>query len=153
MSAVLKEGIEFRPLKLDELQAVSEIERDVYAFPWSYGNFRDSMQAGYSCWGCFDAGRLLAYAIVMIAAGEAHLLNITVAKGWQRHGIGTQLLGFVTNLARERGCDSLYLEVRPSNVGARALYSRDGFKQLGLRRDYYPAVGGREDALVLLKRL
>jgi ribosomal-protein-alanine N-acetyltransferase len=92
---------------------------------------------------------LIGYAIVMTALEEAHLLNLAVASEWQRRGVGGQFLEHVVGDARNQRREMLYLEVRPSNVAARRMYERFGFRQLGLRRDYYPAVTGREDALFL----
>jgi [ribosomal protein S18]-alanine N-acetyltransferase len=143
--------VRFRPLRDQDIDAVSRIESDVYAFPWSAGNFRDSLLAGYRCWGCWHthgAGEeLVGYAILMPAVDEAHLLNLAVAKLWQRYGIGRRLLHFIMAEARRLECVMLYLEVRPSNVAAISLYESVGFRQLGMRRDYYPALAGREDAL------
>jgi ribosomal-protein-alanine N-acetyltransferase len=87
--------------------------------------------------------------ILLAAAGEAHLLNLSVAPSWQRHGIGTELTAYAVALARSHGAGKIYLEVRPSNAAARALYVRSGFLEVGIRRDYYPAGNGREDAVVM----
>ncbi len=139
--------VRFRMLREQDVDPVAQIESDVYAFPWSPGNFRDSLQAGYRCWGCWCADTLVGYAILMTAVDEAHLLNLAVARDWQRQGIGHRLLHFIMAEARKLECVMLYLEVRPSNLNAIRLYETAGFQQLGLRRDYYPAVTGREDAL------
>lgn len=153
MSAVLStEGCptpEWVPLRDEDLPRVAEIEADVYVFPWSIGNFRDSLYAGYECTGCWVGGELVGYSIVMSALDEAHLLNIAVASRWQGRGIGSMFLRRLIEEARKRALEMMYLEVRPSNSIGRHLYHRFGFKQLGLRRDYYPAVTGREDALFL----
>jgi ribosomal-protein-alanine N-acetyltransferase len=132
------------------LDGVVAIEDAAYAFPWSRGNFADSLAAGYSAWTAWEHGQLIAYAVVMIAADEAHLLNITVDVEHQGRGIGAWLLGEMFALARGRGAGRLFLEVRPSNVVARRLYERAGMANIGVRRRYYPSHGLlREDALVM----
>ena len=153
MSAVLSTPplpeLAFRALRDADLEQVATIEADVYVFPWTVGNFRDSLLSGYECWGCWTNGELIGYAIVMTALDEAHLLNFAVASRWQQRGVGTAFLKFLIDRARSMRRDVLYLEVRPSNAVGLRLYERFGFKQLGVRRDYYPAVPGREDALFL----
>lgn len=149
MSAVLLPRRQIRPLAEAHLDAVLDIERDIYEFPWTAGNFRDSLRAGYSCWSCLEDERLIGYAILMLAAGEGHLLNLSIAAQHQRRGHGARLLGHVVQVAREYGARVLFLEVRPSNVAGQRLYAAHGFRQIGVRRGYYPARDGREDAIVL----
>ncbi len=153
MSAVLAAPpvpeLSFRALREQDLEVVAAIESDVYVFPWTVGNFRDSLLSAYECWSCWTGGELIGYAVVMTALDEAHLLNFAVASRWQRRGVATQFLQFLLDRAEDGKRDMLYLEVRPSNVAGVKLYQRFGFKQLGVRRDYYPAVTGREDALFL----
>jgi [ribosomal protein S18]-alanine N-acetyltransferase len=132
-----------------DLEAVLRIEEAVYPHPWSRGNFNDSLAAGYHCWIVECAGEVVGYTVVMIAAGEGHLLNLSVAADWQRRGIGRELLAFVTKLARDYGAARLLLEVRPTNHAALALYAAAGFSRVALRRNYYPAGDAREDAVVL----
>jgi ribosomal-protein-alanine N-acetyltransferase len=153
MSAVLRSEPRIRPLAEADLDAVVVIERDIYEFPWSVGNFRDSLAAGYSCWAFRSVDGLIGYAVMMIGAGEAHLLNLSIAAAYQRRGYGTQLLEHLMAVARSYGAHALLLEVRPSNAGARQLYAAYGFEQVGVRRGYYPARDGREDALLLTYRL
>ena len=153
MSAVQKPALRFALLQSTDLDAVSAIEESIYEFPWTFGNFRDSLHAGYSCWGCWTDEILAAYAIAMYAAGEAHLLNISVAPAAQGRGIGSALLHYIMRLGKERHCDRMLLEVRPSNLVARHLYARTGFQEVGRRNSYYPAVHGREDALLLERML
>jgi [ribosomal protein S18]-alanine N-acetyltransferase len=143
-----------RTLARDDLPQVAAIEQSVYEFPWTLGNFRDSFDAGYSLLGVFrQDNELVAYAVVMRAVDEAHLLNLAVAHSLQRRGIGQQLLLAVIDLVRGYGAQMLYLEVRPSNGPARDLYFRNGFRQIAIRPRYYPARDGREDALFLGLRL
>jgi len=132
-----------------DLRPVLEIEESIYAFPWTPGNFQDSLRAGYSCWVYRDGGELIGYAVVMLAADEAHLLNLSVAAHAQSRGHGRTLLDNVAGVARRYGAKIMFLEVRPSNEVGQRLYAGYGFKQVGVRRSYYPARRGREDALVL----
>ena len=132
------------------LDTVHAIEQAAYAFPWSRGNFADSLAAGYNAWTAWEDGCLIAYAVLLIAAGEAHLLNITVDVDEQGRGIGAWLLGEMFSLARGHGATRLIQEVRPSNVVGRRLYERAGMQQIGVRKRYYPSRGLiREDALVM----
>jgi ribosomal-protein-alanine N-acetyltransferase len=149
MSAVLKTAAGLRPMAEADLPAVMAIENAIYPFPWTLGNFRDSLAAGYSCWVYAAEGAPIGYAVLVQAVDEAHLLNLSIAAERQRQGWGGALLQRVCAGARERGARLLFLEVRPSNVGALRLYERHGFERIGLRRNYYPAPGGREDALIL----
>jgi ribosomal-protein-alanine N-acetyltransferase len=149
MSAVLRPGAEFGPMREADLRAVLEIEESIYEFPWTLGNFRDSLRAGYACWVVRESGCVIGYAVLMHAAGEAHLLNLSVAAGAQRRGHGRKLLHDIVQVARKHKAKILFLEVRPTNHAGQRLYSGYGFRQIGVRRGYYPARKGREDALVL----
>ena len=149
MSAVLKPQSALRPMRAADLDQVVAVERSIYSHPWSLGNFRDSLHAGYSCWVMEGRGELLGYGVLMIGVGEAHLLNLSIARTWQRRGLGTALLRHFIDLGARFGASRMLLEVRPSNAGARALYARAGFLELSVRRGYYPAEGGREDAILM----
>jgi [ribosomal protein S18]-alanine N-acetyltransferase len=153
MSAVLKESPRLAPMVERDLDEVAAIERAVYSHPWTRGNFADSLRAGYQCWTWRIGGELIGYFVLLIAAGEAHLLNLSIAAAWQRRGQGSALLVEALRVARERGARHVFLEVRPSNPGAIALYERFGFRRIALRRGYYPSQSGREDALVLSRAL
>ncbi len=148
MSAVLKPVLELRAMGEADLPAVMAIENAIYPFPWTQGNFRDSLAAGYRCRIYLRDGELIGYAVLMMAADEAHLLNLSIAAACQRQGYGSLLLRRLCEGARESGARLMFLEVRPSNIPALRLYERHGFRRLGLRRAYYPAQAGREDALV-----
>jgi ribosomal-protein-alanine N-acetyltransferase len=132
-----------------DLAEVMAIENAIYTHPWTRGNFGDSLRAGYQCWTWRLGDELLAYFVLLVAAGEGHLLNLSVAAARQRSGHGSTLLKEVMRLARGSGARQVFLEVRPSNLGAKALYSRFGFRLVAVRPGYYPAHRGREDALVL----
>jgi ribosomal-protein-alanine N-acetyltransferase len=133
----------------DDLDAVAAIEAAIYLHPWTRGNFADSLAEGYHCWVIECAGETAGYTVLMVAAGEAHLLNLSVAPPWQRRGIGREALAFVARLARDYGAAKMLLEVRPSNTAAIALYAAAGFSELAVRHGYYPAGDGREDAVVM----
>jgi [ribosomal protein S18]-alanine N-acetyltransferase len=149
VSALPRSGHAFRPMRAADLGEVVKIERAIYSHPWTLGNFRDSLQAGYSCWVMEHEGMLAGYGVLMIGVGEAHLLNLSVAHEWQRRGFGRSLLHHFIGLARECAATRVLLEVRPSNTAARALYKAEGFLELYVRRGYYPAEGGREDAILM----
>ena len=153
MNAALWEDISVRPMRTADIDAVMAVERDVYPFPWTAGNFRDSIRAGYSCWVCEIGVCLIGYGVMMVGAGEAHLLNLSVSRAWQGKGVGRRLLLHFMNVAREGGAAVMLLEVRPSNTAARRLYLRSGFREIGVRKNYYPAEKGREDALVMERAL
>lgn len=153
MSAVLRAEGELVLMQLGNLGAVHQIESDIYEYPWTEGNLRDSMAVGYECLEYRCAGALLGYAVMMIALDEAHILNLSIARSYQRQGYGQALLQLLSGIARTRSVSRMLLEVRPSNVAARGLYARAGFTEIGVRRGYYPATSGREDAIVLERRL
>jgi len=136
-------------MRAADLAEVARLEKSLYEFPWSLGNFRDSVTAGYDCWTVTHGESVIGYAIVMVALDEAHLLNFAVASEWQNQGIGRAFLAHIVQVAREAGAQIIYLEVRPSNVAARHLYRKMGFQQIAIRPEYYPASAGREDALFL----
>jgi ribosomal-protein-alanine N-acetyltransferase len=146
----MRERMRIAAMGEDDLVEVMRIENSRYPFPWTLGNFRDSLRAGYrTCCLRDPAERLLAYAVLMIAVEEAHLLNITVAADAQGRGLGRWLLDHMVDHARVGGALAVLLEVRPSNERALRLYERYGFDVIGCRRGYYPAQGGREDAIVM----
>lgn len=149
MSAVLKDIPELQPMRDDDLAQVMAIEKAIYTHPWTQGNFADSLRAGYECRTWRLNGELVGYCVLMAAAGEAHLLNLSIAEAHQRRGHGAALLSEAASLARRLGAKNLFLEVRPSNRAAQGLYTRFGFRKVAVRKGYYPAHCGREDALVL----
>ena len=140
-----------RPMTVADLDAVLAIEVAAYSHPWTRGNFIDSLAAGYRAeLRLDDAGHLVGYCIALPGFEETHLLNLSVAPARQRAGHGWALLQRLADEARQRGDHALWLEVRQSNDGARALYRRAGFVEVGLRRGYYPAARlAREDAVVM----
>ena len=140
-----------QPMTRAHLDAVLAIEVAAYAFPWSRGNFIDSIAAGHLARVSHgDAGELLGYFIAMTGVQELHLLNITVAPALQGRGHARAMVAALLALGREHRAAKLWLEVRESNARARAIYERMGFAPVGLRKNYYPApLGRREDAVVM----
>jgi len=151
MSALPREPHLLLPMSVDELDAVLAIESVAYSFPWSRGNFIDSLAAGYIARVLLDAaGRVVGYFVAMEGVDEMHLLNLTVAPADQGQGHARRMLDSLVEICRENGAEQLWLEVRESNSRARALYLRYGFRHVGVRRDYYPAeFDQREDATVM----
>jgi ribosomal-protein-alanine N-acetyltransferase len=153
MSAVLKPRLDFVPMRETDVDAVTAAEQRAYDFPWTRGNFVDSLKAGHSAWVCREDGVLVGYAVLMRVVDEAHLLNITILPEFQRCGLGSELLGQLFDVARGHGAVRMLLEVRPGNVSGLALYRRFLFSEIGRRRGYYPGLDGREDAIVLAREL
>jgi ribosomal-protein-alanine N-acetyltransferase len=149
MSAVLDQAPRLARMQEADLQEVAAVESAIYSHPWTRGNFADSLRAGYECHTWRSGAELVGYFVLLVAAGEAHLLNLSIAAAWQRKGHGSALLREAMRVGRAAGARNLFLEVRPSNAAAKALYRRFGFRQISRRRGYYPAHAGREDALVL----
>ncbi len=137
----------------EDVDAVLNIEQHVHAHPWTRGNFTDALDSGYICKVAELGGAVVGYAVLMPAPDEAHLLDIGIVTEHQGRGLGGELLEQMTDMARALGMKRLLLEVRPSNSAALALYRRHGFRQIGLRRGYYPARTGREDAIVMERTL
>jgi ribosomal-protein-alanine N-acetyltransferase len=133
-----------------DLAGVAAVERASYQFPWSEGIFRDCLRVGYLCRVADLDGEIVAYGVVAMGAGEAHILNLCVRGDLRGRSIGRQMLMLLLERSRQGGMEAVFLEVRPSNPHAIALYQSVGFAQVGLRKGYYQAPdNGREDALVL----
>jgi len=153
MSAVFEIAHRLRPMTEADLPRIHRIELASYEYPWTPGNFVDSIKAGYSMWVREAEGEVIGYYVMMAAAGEAHVLNLTIAPMWRRHGLGRDLLEHCLQRACDHHAESVFLEVRTSNTAAIGLYHSSGFVDLAVRRDYYPARDGREDALIMKKDL
>lgn len=144
---------DFRRMMMEDIDAVMEIERSAYRFGWTAGIFEDCLRIGYDSWVLREQDEIIGYGVMSFAPDEAHVLNICVAPRRQRQGLGRLLMEYLIALAAEQGAATMWLEVRPSNTAARRLYAALGFAQTGRRRGYYPEEKGREDALVLSRRL
>ena len=150
MSAVTRPGpVSLRALRESDLNAVMAIGLRGYPFPWTRGIFIDCLRAGYPGLAMERDGLLVGYGVLSIAADEAHVLNICIDPLAQSRGLGRQLLRALVQLAADRGAQRVFLEVRPSNTPALALYHSEGFNEIGRRPRYYPAAQGREDAVVM----
>ena len=155
MSAILKPNyqlqanVSLRPMQMDDLDAIMLIEPTIYTHPWTRGNFSDSLSSGYSAWVLEADQKIIGYALLMMVLDEAHLLNLSVAKSHQKQGLGRYLLGHMLQIAKNHKAANIFLEVRPSNISAIALYENMGFCEMAVRRNYYPAHDGREDAVLM----
>ena len=140
-----------RAMTQADVDAVLAIERAVQAYPWTRGNFVDALDNGYICRvDETDSGEIRGYAILMPVMDEAELLNIGVAAGQQRKGLGRAMLAEMLDVAREKNIRCVFLEVRASNLAAIALYRSAGFSQIGLRPGYYRNADGSEDAMTMV---
>jgi len=149
MSAVVQTPeLWVRPMKVRDLEEVMRIELAMYPFPWTQRIFEDCLRVGYRCHVGEVEGELAGYGVMSTGAGEAHILNLCVAEEFQRRGLGQEVLQLLIGEADMLEVRDVFLEVRPSNTGAICLYEQTGFNQVGLRKDYYPAVDGREDAII-----
>ena len=150
MSAVLKQDeILIRPMAESDVADIMKIEKRAYNFPWTATIFRDCLRVGYCCWVLERNNELAAYSVMSVAVGESHLLNITVNPDYHSQGLGRQFMQHMLEVAIEHDANMTFLEVRPSNFAAIKLYLDLGFDEIGVRRNYYPAKIGREDALIL----
>ncbi len=138
-----------RTMHLSDIDRIILIEREIFLFPWSPGNFSDSIKAGYLCQVLEQDDTLMGYGIMMRSPEEAHVLTLGIAADWQKKGLGKTLLQHFIECAKEQAVKSIFLDVRESNHGAAQLYKRMGFHQIATRKGYYPAMCGREDALVM----
>jgi len=142
--------VKLRSMKKTDVDRVREIEKLAYQFPWSRQIINDCMKAGYSCWVAESVGTIQGYGVLMIAAGESHILNVCVNPGIHKQGLGQHIVKHLLGVSRDQEIETVYLEVRPSNEAAYILYSKLGFNEVGQRKGYYPAKGGkREDALIM----
>jgi len=150
MSAVVKQSdYHTRPMVDDDINDVMDIETTVYHFPWTKQIFKDCLRIGYSCLVATIDEEIVGYAIMSSGASEGHLLNICVKHSHQGQGVGKMMLHTMIQVAKEKNVHTLFLEVRPSNRIALDLYLKTGFNEIGERKNYYPAKGGREDAVIL----
>ena len=153
MSSVKREqefaAVEIRAMHELDLPVVAAIERTAYQFPWSEGIFRDCLRVGYVCRVVDVAGDLGGYGIMSVGAGEAHILNVCIRDEFRSRGFARRILLYLLECARAAEMQEAFLEVRPSNLAAIRLYQSLGFEQVGVRRAYYQATAGREDAAVL----
>lgn len=141
--------LQLREMGRQDADAVAAIERQVHGYPWTRGMFIDALTHGNICRVYAAGSEIIGYAVLLPALDEVELLDISIARAFQRQGYGEKLLSEMLAMARENDWARMILEVRRSNLPAQALYRKAGFREAGIRRDYYPAEHGREDALVL----
>jgi ribosomal-protein-alanine N-acetyltransferase len=154
MSAVIKEALlNFRPMVEEDLPGILAIEESAYEFPWTRMIFQDCLRVGYCSWVLERERAMIGYGVMSVGVGECHILNLCVQPQCQRSGYGHTILDYLLDLAIKHDAEVAFLEVRPSNAAARQLYTSAGFNEVGLRRNYYPARFGREDALIMARSL
>ncbi|WP_017904392.1 ribosomal protein S18-alanine N-acetyltransferase [Pseudomonas asplenii] len=148
----MSDAVSFRLATEADLDAILKIEYAAFSHPWTRGIFTDALKS-YQVWLMFEGNQQVGHGVIQVIIDEAHLLNITVKPENQGRGLGLRLLEELMKQAYALGARECFLEVRDSNQTAYRLYERYGFNEVGRRRDYYPAVGGREDALVMAATL
>jgi [ribosomal protein S18]-alanine N-acetyltransferase len=147
--AMPRDDIRMRPMQMHDLDNIMQIEPTIYSYPWTRGNFSDSLSNGYSGWVMEHDGEMIGYSLLMIVMDEAHLLNLSVVKYMQKQGLGRFLLAHMLQIAKNHQAANMFLEVRASNISAITLYENMGFCEMAVRRGYYPAKEGREDAILM----
>jgi len=145
--------VDIRTMHYPDLKAVIKVEERSYPHPWTLGIFRDCLRTGYHAWVMTLDDEVIGYGIVMLSPGEAHILNICIDPDYQGKGLGRHLLNYLVKQSNQTDVDMILLEVRRSNENAQQLYLSEGFHELGIRKAYYPADNGREDAIILAKYL
>lgn len=154
MAAVISHPLPVvRPMRMEDLKSVMSVERAAYNYPWTEEILRDCLRVGYYCVVCEINGLVVAHGIMSYGVRECHILNVCVHPEFQRKRIATQLIQYLLETARWKGAGVAFLEVRISNTGASNLYKKLGFSEIGIRKNYYPARSGREDALILTLEL
>ena len=153
MSDEMSALVEIRTMNYADLNSVLTVEKKAYPHPWTLGIFRDCLRIGYNAWVMTLDKKIIGYGIVMLSPGEAHILNICVGPDYQKKGLGRYLLRYILKKSKHTDIDMVLLEVRRSNAAAQQLYQSEGFHELGVRKAYYPADNGREDAIILAKYL
>lgn len=145
--------MKFREMSELDLAKVLSVEQNAYAYPWAEGNFSDCLTGNYESWLLELSGELIGHGVISVAVGEAHLLNICVASHYHGQGFGRMILRYLINRSRELDAGVMFLEVRESNLPALALYQSEGYQKIGLRKHYYPAIDGKEHAIVMSLQL
>ncbi|CAM3756281.1 ribosomal protein S18-alanine N-acetyltransferase [Parendozoicomonas haliclonae] len=147
------EGFTLRPMSDTDLNRVLVLEKATNPHPWTLGNLQNSLSTGDACWVLEHGEELAGYGVTMVAADEGTILNIAIAPAFQKQGLGQKLLEFLVSGAKQRGANVMFLEVRVSNHKAIGLYLKSDFSEVGIRKNYYPAAKGSEDAIVMMRDL
>ena len=145
--------VELRTMKSSDLKQVIAVEKKAYPHPWTLGIFRDCLRVGYNAWVMTLDNNVIGYGIVLLAPGEAHILNICIDPDYQGKSLGRHLLRHLVEKSHQTDIDMVLLEVRRSNAQAQQLYVSENFHELGVRKAYYPTDKGRVDAIILAKYL
>jgi ribosomal-protein-alanine N-acetyltransferase len=145
----MKPNYQFREMTVGDLDAIMEIEPQIYSHPWTRGNFADSLKSAHNAWLLLQDNNIIGYALMMMVLDEAHLLNLSISKFYQKRGLGRMLLEHMISIAQTLKATNMFLEVRTSNISAIALYENIGFNEMAVRRGYYPTHNGREDAILM----
>ena len=145
--------LNFQCMTLNDVDRVMIVENEVYQFPWTERIFRDCIRVGYHCWMAYQDQVLVGHAVISVAAGESHMLNLSIGRNYQGNGFGKQFIEFLIQVASKNQAETMLLEVRPSNTPAICCYNSAGFNEIGSRKDYYPAPDGREDALLFARHI
>ena len=155
MNAEMQSQLQFRDMMVVDISQVIAIERLGHAFPWTEGIFNDCVRVGYECVVLENTtdNEIVAYGVMSVAAGEAHVFNVCVKQEFQRQGLGRYMMEHLMSVAKEKQAATIYLEVRPTNTPAISLYEKMGFNQEGRRKNYYPDHDGREDAIIMAQKL
>ncbi len=153
MVAVLKTVPVIRSMVEQDLVQVLTLENESYGFPWTLGIFSDCLRVGYQCELMEIDAEICGYTIFSVAVEECHILNLCIGKEYRGNGLSRMMLTYILGRARELGAKFIYLEVRPTNLIAINLYTSVGFEEIARRHDYYPAINGREDALMLARSI
>lgn len=140
-------------MRLDDVAYVLTVENEVYPYPWTERILQDCIRVGYDCWLSLENDAIVAHAVVSVAAGESHLLNLSVSAKHQGKGIGKAFIDFLIDTVRSKNATVMLLEVRPSNLQAISCYDAVGFNEIGCRKNYYPTANGKEDALLYAKEI
>ncbi len=146
-------GLWFRRMTLGDVERVMKVEHEVYEFPWTDKIFSDCIRVGYYCWLALQRQNIVGHAVISVSAGESHMLNLSISREYQRRGFGKEFIEFLIQQAQAKQAQTMLLEVRPSNTAAINCYNSAGFNEIGLRKDYYPAPEGREDALLFARHI
>lgn len=141
--------MKFRLMVESDMTQVLVNERNAYSHPWTEGNFKGSLDGSDEVWVLESESGVIGHGVISVAVGEAHLLNICVARDYHRQGLGRYIIQYLLNRSKALGADIMFLEVRESNNAARALYVSEGYEEIGLRKNYYPLATARENAIVM----
>ena len=129
------------------------IENNSYGYPWSEKIFNDCLKNNYLCRVLVLDNVLIGFLISSIIQDECHIMNLCVDAKYRGSGYGRLILNKLHDEIATISCKTVFLECRPSNISAMNLYESEGYNEIGVRRNYYPAPNGYEDAVMLAKNV